>query len=195
MKLKFQIAIAGGVDQDHEEVEDPTEDVNGEDEHEPDAAVNGGNTKNIKILSKDSSKTSENVDDDEEQNPKSEEEKMVINGDNGEQTLDKSTSNDENKTDSENLITSAPNENGGAAVKNSEEEKQTTGENPQGFQVDIEPVVVLPIGKDIAEPPEKLKPAHIWSKEDLKEQKLHLNPRYLYMSSFYRAVFCFYLPR
>ena len=177
MKLKFQIAIAGGVDQDHEEVEDPTEDVNGEGEHEPDAAVNGGGMKNIKILSKDSSKTSEKVDDDEEQNPKSEEEKMVINGDNGEQTLDKSTSNDENKTESENLITSAPNEDGGAAVKNSDEEKQTTGENPQGFQVDIEPVVVLPIGKDIAEPPEKLKPAHIWSKKDLKEQNLHLNPR------------------
>ena len=101
----------------------------------------------------------------------------MINGDNGEQTLDKSTSNDENKTESENLITSAPNEDGGAAVKNSDEEKQTTGENPQGFQVDIEPVVVLPIGKDIAEPPEKLKPAHIWSKKDLKEQNLHLNPR------------------
>ena len=138
------------VDQDVDE--EPSEDINGEDEHEPDAVNGDAGIKTIKLLSKDSNKTlSENVDEEEQLKP---------------------TSNDENKIDSENLITS-PNENGGAAVKNSEE-KQT--ENPQGFHVDIKPVEVLPIGKDIAEPPEKLKPAHIWSKKDLKEQNLHLNP-------------------
>ena len=147
------------VDEDEDDnVEDPADqdDVSGEDQHEPDVAVNGGDVKTIKLLSKDSNKTlSENVDEEEQLKP---------------------TSNDENKIDSENLITS-PNENGGAAVKNSDEEVQTV-ENPQGFQVDIQPVAeVLPIGKDIAEPPEKLKPAHIWSKKDLKEQNLHLNPR------------------
>ena len=151
-----------------DDVEDPADqdDVSGGDQHEPDVAVNGGVVKTIKLLSKDSSKPSEENVDEEHRN--SEE---MINGDG--EPRDKSTSNDENKTDSENLIT-PPNENGGAAVKNSEE-KQT--ENPQGFQVDIKPVEVLPIGKDIAEPPEKLKPAHIWSKKDLKEQNLHLNPR------------------
>ena len=167
------------VDQDMDE--EPTEDINGEDEHKPDAVNGDAGIKTIKILSKDSSKPSEENVDEEHRN--SEE---MINGDG--EPRDKSNSNDENKTDSENLIT-PPNENGGAAVKNSEE-KQT--ENPQGFQVDIKPVVVLPIGKDIAEPPEKLKPAHIWNEEELKEQNLHLNPRY---ACCFTAVFFFYFPR
>merc|ERR1711874_90913 len=111
------------VDEDEDDnVEDPADqdDVSGEDQHEPDVAVNGGDVKTIKLLSKDSNKTlSENVDEEEQLKP---------------------TSNDENKIDSENLITS-PNENGGAAVKNSDEEVQTV-ENPQGFQVDIQPVEI-----------------------------------------------------